>query len=60
MLFDSVFVWVLSVPFALVLAYYTNLPVAWMVAAVQSLEIIKCISGGLFVKSGIWAKNLTK
>ena len=60
MLFDSVFVWVLSVPFALILAYFTSLPVAWMVAAVQSLEIFKCLSGGLFVKSGIWAKNLTK
>ena len=60
MLFDSGFVWVLSVPCALILAYFTNLSVAWMVAVVQSLELIKCISAALFVKSGIWAKDLTK
>lgn len=60
MVFDSGFVWVLSVPCALILAYFTNLSVAWMVAVVQSLELIKCISAALFVKSGIWAKDLTK
>lgn len=60
MVFDSGFVWVLSVPCALILAYFTNLSVAWMVAVVQSLELIKCISAALFVKSGVWAKDLTK
>ena len=59
MLFDSGFVWILSVPFAFMLSYYTTWPVVWMVAAVQALELIKCISGGLFVRSGIWAKNIT-
>ncbi len=60
MIFDSGFVWVLSVPVAFILAYFTALPVAWMVAIVQSLELIKCASAALFVKSGIWAKNITK
>ncbi|MBR4947914.1 MAG: MATE family efflux transporter [Clostridiales bacterium] len=59
MIFDSGFVWILSVPFAFVLSHYTSLPLIWMVAAVQALELIKCITGGLFVKSGIWAKDIT-
>ena len=58
MIFDSGFVWLLSVPFAFILSHYTGMPLIWMVAAVQSLELIKCITGGLFVKSGIWAKNI--
>ena len=59
MIFDSGFVWLLSVPFAFVLSRYTSLPVIWMVAAVQALELIKCVSAGFFVKSGIWAKDIT-
>ena len=59
MLFDSGFVWALSVPFAFALSYFTTWPVVWMVAAVQALELIKCVSGALFVRSGIWAKNIT-
>jgi len=57
-LFDSVFVWLLSVPSAFLLSHYTSVSVIWMVIIIQSLEIIKCITGGLFVKSGVWAKNL--
>ena len=59
MIFDSGFVWLLSVPFAFILSHFTGMPMIWMVAAVQSLELIKCITGGLFVRSGIWAKNIT-
>lgn len=59
MIFDSGFVWLLSVPFAYCLSRYTSMPVLWMVAAVQALELIKCVSAGFFVKSGIWAKNIT-
>jgi len=59
MIFDSGFVWLLSVPFAFVLSRYTSMPVIWMVAAVQALELIKCVSAGFFVKSGIWAKDIT-
>ena len=59
MVFDSGFVWLLSVPLAFVLSRYTDMSVIKMVFLVQSLEIVKCISAALFVKSGIWAKNIT-
>ena len=60
MIFDSGFVWLLSVPFAFILSRYTELSVIRMVMLVQALEIIKCISAALFVRSGIWAKNITE
>ena len=59
-LFDSCFALVISVPLAYVLSRYTNLSVLWMLAIVQSGEIIKCIIGGVMVKSGIWARNIVR
>ena len=59
-IFDSCFVWVLSVPVAFVLSRFTKIDVFYMVLIVQSLEIIKgCIGGGM-VLSGIWARNIVK
>ena len=55
-IFDSCFVWILSVPTAFVLSHYTKLP--YMIAIVQSLEIVKCCIGGGMVLSGVWAKNI--
>lgn len=58
MLFDSCFVWLISVPAALILSRFTSINIVLMVAIVQSLEIIKCIIGGIIVHSGIWARNI--
>ncbi len=59
-IFDSCFVWLLSVPAAFLLSRYTTLNVTLMIAAVQSMELIKCIIGGSMIKSGVWAKQLTE
>lgn len=59
-LFDSCFVWFISVPTAFVLSRYTKIDVVYMLAIVQSLEIIKCVIGGIMVNKGIWAKNIVK
>lgn len=58
MLFDSCFVWVISVPSAFCLSRFTGVNIVLMVAIVQGLELIKCIIGGILVHSGIWAKNI--
>ena len=58
LIFDSCFVWVLSVPTAFCLSRFTDMNVVLMVAIVQSLEIVKCFIGGAMVVSGIWAKNI--
>lgn len=58
MLFDSCFVWIVSVPSAFILSRFTQVNVVWMVAIVQTLEIIKCVVGGIMVHKGIWARNI--
>ena len=59
-LFDSCFVWAVSVPAAYVLSRLTQLAVLPMVAIVQSLEIIKCVIALRMVHSGIWAKKISR
>lgn len=57
-LFDSVFVWGVSIPAALVLSYFTSLPVLELYIAVQSLELIKCVIGYIMLKKKLWVNNL--
>lgn len=59
-LFDSVFVWVVSIPTAFLLSRFTSLPIIPLYILCQSLEIIKCIVGYIFVKKGIWIQNMTQ
>lgn len=58
--FDSGFMWLLCVPTAFILGHLTSIPLVPMYAIVLSLELIKCVLGFFFVKSGFWAKNLIK
>jgi putative MATE family efflux protein len=57
---DSGFMWVVSVPVALSLAYFTTLPITLMFLLVQSLEIPKSIFGLYRYKKEYWLKNLAK
>lgn len=57
-LFDSCFVWVVSVPTAYILSRYTDINVILLVTAVQSLELPKAVIGGIMVHSGIWARQI--
>lgn len=57
-LFDSVYTWVLVVPFAFYLARYTVLPVTVVVFLVQFTEIIKVIIGFFMVRSNVWLNNI--
>ncbi|MCR5421475.1 MAG: MATE family efflux transporter [Lachnospiraceae bacterium] len=59
-LFDSCYVWLVSVPTAFFLSRYTKLDVVKLVTVVQSLEIPKAIIGGIMVSTGIWAKKIVK
>lgn len=53
-LFDSGFVWCISVPVAFCLSRFTDMPIAELYFLVLSTEIIKCILGYILVKKGIW------
>ncbi len=53
-LFDSGFVWCISVPVAFCLSRFTDMPIAKLYFLVLTTELIKCILGYILVKKGIW------
>ena len=57
-LFDSVFIWVVSVPIAFFLSRYTDLYVVAIFALVQVGDWIKCVLGFVLVKKGVWMQNI--
>ena len=57
-LFDSVFIWVVSVSVAFTLSRFTALPVLAIYALVQAADFIKCIIGFILVKKGVWLRNI--
>ena len=57
-LFDSVFMWTLSLPCAFILSRFTSLAIIPIFLAVQGIDIIKCVLGFILVKKGIWINNL--
>ena len=57
-LYDSVYIWVLSVPLALFLVKGTDLPIIPIYAICYGVDILKCIVGYILVKKRIWVNNL--
>ena len=57
-LFDSVFVWCVSVPVAYCLSRFTGMPVIAIFAMVQIADWIKCVIGFVLVKKGVWLQNI--
>lgn len=57
-LFDSVYTWILVIPFAYLLANHTPLPITTIFFLVQFTELIKVIIGYFMVKSGVWVQNI--
>lgn len=57
-LFDSVFIWCVSVTIAFTLSRFTTLPVTAVLIFVQLGDIIKCIIGFVLVKKGVWLQNI--
>lgn len=59
-LFDSVFVWCVSVPVAYGLSRLTAIPVIAIFAMVQMADWIKCAIGFVLVKKGVWLQNIVE
>lgn len=57
-LFDSVFIWCVSVTIAFILSRFTNLPVLAIFTVVQLADLLKCTVGFILVKKGIWLQNI--
>ena len=58
--FDSVFVWVFSIPLAYLLTHYTTFDPAVCFLLVQFIDFIKVGIGFYLVKKGSWIQDLTK
>ena len=59
-IFDSVFMWGVTVPMAFILSRYTNVNVMVIFFACQAVDIIKSAIGFFLLKSGIWLKNIVE
>lgn len=59
-LFDSGFVWVLSVPLAFCLSRLTDLPIIPLYIIVNGAEIIKALLGFIYLKKGIWLNSVVE
>lgn len=59
-LFDSGFMWFISVPTAIILSNFTSISILRLYAICQFINIIKCIIGFILVKKGIWIRNIIK
>ncbi|MDO4633418.1 MAG: MATE family efflux transporter [Eubacteriales bacterium] len=57
--FDSLFLWIASIPLANILVRFTGMPILPLYACVQAIELIKCLIGHILVKRGIWIHDLT-
>ena len=57
-LFDSVFLWCVSIPAAYTLSRFTGLPMVPLYLSCQLLDIIKCVIGFILVKKGVWLNNI--
>lgn len=58
MLFDSVYLWLASIPLARFLTGGTELPITTVYFLCQSLELGKCALGMIFLKKGVWLRNI--
>lgn len=57
-LFDSVYTWVLIIPFAYVLSHFTSFSIITVFFLVQFTEIVKVIIGFFMIKSNTWIQNI--
>ncbi len=58
--FDSLFVWVISIPALVLLIRFTSWSVIPVFACVQLFELIKCTIGFIMVRKGVWINDLTQ
>jgi len=56
---DSGFTWVVMVPLAFVLAYFTDLDVTWLFLLVKGTELLKFFYSLQLIKKKRWLQNLT-
>ena len=56
--FDSIYMWAITVPLAFILTEYTSLSIYWIYPLCQGLEILKCFLGYGMLKQKTWVRRL--
>ncbi|MBQ7980145.1 MAG: MATE family efflux transporter [Oscillospiraceae bacterium] len=59
-LFDSVYVWAITIPTALLLVNFTDLGILNIYFCCQFVDIIKVTIGLILVTKGVWLRNIVK
>jgi len=59
-LFDSCYLWVLSIPVAKLLAVGTAWPIIVVYAICQYMDLVKAALGAYLLKKGVWINNIVK
>ena len=59
-IFDSGFVWSVAIPLAFCLSRFTDLPIITLYTVIQSVDLIKCIIGYVFLKKGAWLNTVVE
>ena len=57
-LFDSVYVWAVSVPIAFLCSRFTDMNIFWIFVVVNMADFIKCVIAAVLLKKGVWIKNI--
>ena len=57
-IFDSGFMWVVTIPLAYCLVLFTPLPITPLYLICQLADLIKCVVGYVFLKKGVWIHNM--
>ncbi|WP_053985940.1 MATE family efflux transporter [Niameybacter massiliensis] len=57
-IFDSVYLWLVSIPLAFMLAYYTGINILVVYLMCQLVDIFKCMLGYILLRKGVWIQNL--
>ena len=59
-IFDSGFMWGIVIPLAFCLSRFTDIEIVPLYITVQTVEIIKCIIGYVFLKKGWWLNTVVE
>ena len=59
-LFDSVYMWVITMPVSIIFAYLTQINIFWLFVICQFVDTLKCIFGAILLKRGNWAHVLVQ
>lgn len=57
-LFDSCYIWVVTIPLANILVHFTDLPIVPIYFCTQFIAIFKCFFGYYLVKKGVWIRTI--